>query len=265
MTYASKIAERELDPIPELYEFEVGTGNFTRVTNYNRPVTFQGNEYTPAAISRKRFSQEEKLKNVQVEITAPILSPTAIYLGSVPTELVGVKIYRAFSTELTSFQQIFKGKIVKVSIKDLVVSATADSRNVLRHNKLPRFVHQPKCNFDLFDSDCTLLEEDFEVSATVTVSNSTLISSVFDGYDDGYFSMGFAKFGNDLRLITNHEGDTITLQVPFSSDLSTGGQVKAYPGCDKAHTTCKTKFDNLENFFGMPFIPSRNPVISGFD
>ncbi len=33
-----------------------------------------------------------------------------------------------------------------------------------------------------------------------------------------------------------------------------------YPGCNKLNTTCKDKFDNLNNFGGFPFMPQKNPT-----
>lgn len=35
--------------------------------------------------------------------------------------------------------------------------------------------------------------------------------------------------------------------------------IYAYFGCNKIHTTCKDKFNNLNNFGGFPFMPSKNP------
>ena len=33
-----------------------------------------------------------------------------------------------------------------------------------------------------------------------------------------------------------------------------------YAGCNKLNTTCKDKFDNLHNFGGFPYIPTKNPT-----
>jgi len=35
--------------------------------------------------------------------------------------------------------------------------------------------------------------------------------------------------------------------------------VKIYPGCDRVRATCESKFDNLDNFGGFPWIPTKNP------
>ena len=37
----------------------------------------------------------------------------------------------------------------------------------------------------------------------------------------------------------------------------------AYPGYDGSPATCVDKFDNLDNFVGFPYIPSKNPVVWG--
>ena len=53
---------------------------------------------------------------------------------------------------------------------------------------------------------------------------------------------------------------TLTLFNVFPKDyISLGDDVIAYAGCDKLNSTCHTKFNNIVNFGGFPFIPSDNP------
>ena len=35
--------------------------------------------------------------------------------------------------------------------------------------------------------------------------------------------------------------------------------VTLYPGCTKSRAVCKNKFDNLNNYGGFPWIPTKNP------
>ena len=35
--------------------------------------------------------------------------------------------------------------------------------------------------------------------------------------------------------------------------------VSVYQGCDKTGFTCLTKFNNLDNHVGMPYIPLKDP------
>jgi hypothetical protein len=51
---------------------------------------------------------------------------------------------------------------------------------------------------------------------------------------------------------------TITL-FSFPVGLASGAEVRAYAGCNRTLDECKTRFDNVANFGGMPFIPTKNP------
>lgn len=63
------------------------------------------------------------------------------------------------------------------------------------------------------------------------------------------------------QQITLYE-TTLTLFNQFSSsDLSIGSVVLAYAGCDKSNSTCATKFNNIVNFGGFPYIPNTNPFV----
>lgn len=265
MTFSSDISQTEVPAMPELYEFTLSNVSW-HYTSYNQSVEFGGNTYEPAPISRKEFTREKELKVTRVNISAPLNDVAVLYLASVPVDLVSVNIYRAFLSDTdTLFQKIFGGVIKSVSIQDSVAQALCENINTLERNKLPRVCYQSFCNHDLFDDGCGLNEEDFLEEATVAVSGSTLISSTFDLQDDGYYNGGKVRFGFEApRLITNHVGDTITLQIPFSAALQSGGTVEVLPGCSKAPATCRDKFDNIENFLGFPYIPSSNPVLFPF-
>ena len=71
------------------------------------------------------------------------------------------------------------------------------------------------------------------------------------------------RFGTDARLITQHTGANLYLNVAFAS-LSVGDEAVAYPGCNGDPQTCLNTYNNLEHFNGMPYIPSHNPVVWGF-
>jgi hypothetical protein len=46
--------------------------------------------------------------------------------------------------------------------------------------------------------------------------------------------------------------------MPF--DIEVGDTLRIFPGCDKLHTTCFTKFDNATNFVGEPFVPGADTL-----
>jgi len=78
---------------------------------------------------------------------------------------------------------------------------------------------------------------------------------------NGLGSGGLFIVGNSKRMIMSHEGETITLDRTIP-DLSAGQSFTAYAGCDHSPNTCRFKFDNIENYGGLEFLPVANPYTS---
>lgn len=265
MSYNSEIKSTEQKPFAELYQFSTGQSNYY-YTSYETPITYLSQIYQPAAIKRSAFSFDDKISAARCKITMFASSPLKQYISNSPIEPTRIKITRVFPHDLTAVKVIFDGEVIRVTITKDVCEADCESVSVLFRNKLPNIVYQSYCNHALFDAGCGINKETIKTRTSVTVSGSTLVASAFDALADGYFTGGHVvtDYG-DARLITNHVGNTITLQVPFDARLVTGANVNAFPGCDKSVSTCIAKFNNKNNFLGFPYIPSNNPVLWGFD
>ncbi|MGH7247352.1 MAG: phage BR0599 family protein, partial [Pseudomonadota bacterium] len=50
-------------------------------------------------------------------------------------------------------------------------------------------------------------------------------------------------------------GASMTLLYPLESVPATGDGFTVYFGCDHTMATCQSKFNNLANFRGFPFVP----------
>jgi uncharacterized phage protein (TIGR02218 family) len=262
VAYDTKIRETELAMIAELYEIRVGS-NTTYYTSHNSDIFFDGNDYSARPLHRSDFRRDTEFKAVRVTITAP-LDPLGLrYVANTPPEKVVVKITRLLLDGSDDYAVLFEGEVVSVTLKDFMAHAECEATLGIFRSRLPATIYQPRCNNALFDEKCGLIEISFQVPAIVTVSGSDLISSTFDVYDDGYFTGGYVEKTGDYRWITNHVGDTITLQAPFDTRVYTGSTVNAFPGCDGQPSTCQTKFGNFEKYRGFPYIPSSNPVIWG--
>jgi hypothetical protein len=81
------------------------------------------------------------------------------------------------------------------------------------------------------------------------------------GVDD-WFNFGGLTFetgpnaGKTLQIKDwTDTGDVIELLFAAPFDITAAEVVRLYPGCDVRKTTCITKFDNIVNYRGFPFIP----------
>ncbi len=264
MTYASEIGEQQQEAMPEFYEIN-SAGNFYYYTTYIEGLIFRGVAHEAASIKRSGFTQDTQFGKVDVNLTAPVADVFAQYIANLPIEPVSITIRRAIKSDLTDYILLFTGRVLSVTIKDLVATAKCEAQSSLLAARLPRIIYQAFCNHDVFDSGCSLGEVAWRVTATVSdISGYTIESSTFGTYADGYFTGGRVQHGTDHRLVTDHTGDILTLHLPFDARLAIGEEVFVLPGCDGSPETCRDKYSNLTNFLGMPYIPSHNPVIWGF-
>ena len=267
MSYVTELEKTLQENFAELYDFVIA-GQHWRYTSYQQDVIFAGETYQAATIKRNEWSSEADLKPLQVRITVPLTEFAAKFVANYPVQRVGLEIIRWFLSDIVAYFKIFSGEVLSIVVTKAGAELACESASRLYSALIPRVVHQAACNHALFDNGCKLDEFDYRTTAEgVTVAGSTIQHAAFDAQPDGYFAWGKVKTSDgDYRLITAHIGNTITIQTPFpSTSLATGGEVIAWPGCDKAKTTCQNKFNNFANFLGMPFIPSHNPAIYGIE
>lgn len=263
--YSTNLAATEQIPFVELYRIARGYNRWY-YTNYKQNVTFNGSTYKPASITRTSFKIDSNLSAVSCSITAAVLQSFADYVVTQPPERTNVNIYRAVSDDLTEYALLFSGTVTGFSFNDeRVVTVKAVEKGKVLDQELQMVVHSAACNHNVFYGDCKLDPLLWKVVTSNTIfSESTIVADVFGTYDDDYFTGGEVHIDEDARLITKHTGNTLYLQIPFSADLGyTGAEIEVYPGCDRKADTCLNKFNNLEHFLGMPYIPDKNPAIWG--
>ena len=145
MTYATEIAERQQEPMPEFFEFEQG-GVFERYTSYNESLVFRGVTFEAAPIRRGNFSYDTQFGSVNIDITAPITDTFAGYIGNLPIEPTNVTIYRAIRSDLTDYIILFTGTVKTVTIKDRTATAKLEANSAWLKARVPRIIYQSYCN-----------------------------------------------------------------------------------------------------------------------
>ncbi len=97
----------------------------------------------------------------------------------------------------------------------------------------------------------------------LTLTNNVIESPDFASEADGYYKGGFLFWldidgVSDRRMIVDHVGSFITLMSPIPG-LKITDQVTVFPGCKHTLADCKDKFNNIENYGGMPYSPTVSP------
>lgn len=110
---------------------------------------------------------------------------------------------------------------------------------------------QALCNWFLFEYPCPVNRANWKVIVTVTDIDTDNLQVTVSGAGDkiaGWFKAGYLETPNgDKRTIIDDVVDgtdhILTLQQNFpSTSLKVNDSADAYPGCDRAYTTCRDKF-----------------------
>ena len=262
MTFATNLQDAQQYAIPELFEFYYN-GTYERYAAWGANISFLGNVYTSIPIGRLGYT-ENQFTLANINIRSAHINALSRYSANTPIFPTELTIYRALQNDLTQYQILFTGTVMTVSRKGFIYQAECSADAKVLESFYPSVAYQSYCNHAVFDSGCTLSDVDWRVQAQIiSINNSDYSGNGLNLYVDGYFKSGTASYQGDERMISNHIGNVCTLHVPFDARVAIDTIVDFYPGCDGSPSTCKNKFNNWDNFLGMPLIPSSNPVIWG--
>jgi len=123
----------------------------------------------------------------------------------------------------------------------------------------PRNLFGPTCQHVLYDLGCGLPSGAFATTAGVGAgSTATLIN--FTGALAAHlqgkmiFSTGVnAGVATTVKYVS--AGASLTPLYPLPAAPAAGDMLTVYYGCDHTAPTCQSRFDNLSNFRGFPYVP----------
>ena len=161
---------------------------------------------------------------------------------------------------------LFKGRLGTVDqIGRTSAKLTVNSDLVLLNIDMPRNLYQSTCLHTLYDSGCTLVKNAFGTNGTTGAGSKASIIN-WSGADPAYqqgsitFTSG-VNAGVTANVNTVVAGVSLTLGYPLQSPPSPGDGFTAYQGCDHTPGTCQSKFSNLSNFRGFPYVPPAQMAI----
>lgn len=107
---------------------------------------------------------------------------------------------------------------------------------------------------------CGLSKTAFTQTGSVSaVTTNKWVFTISNSAADAYFSNGLIKFTSGMNnglsaVIKSQTGNQLTLMLPTAFSINAGDTFEIQAGCDKTLETCKTKFNNVNNFGGFPHI-----------
>lgn len=275
MTYnAYESSVQDGDPVLR-FVFASGDNTYAYTTE-NTIVADSNYTFTPAQIKMGEVSQTNEMAKDPLTLEFPRDHAFAsLFLGGVPEQITTVTVFRGHAGDTSEeFQFYWKGRIAGASASGQVVRI--DCENVftsLRRAGL-RARYQKKCRHALYQTGCGVDKDLYASLVTVssasgfTITINELDSNTIDsniGDADEFVGGMIETNDGHTRYIISQSGNVLTLIRPLQSliddvnDSVGGAEVTLYPGCAHTRAACKDKFDNLLNFGGFPWIPSKNP------
>lgn len=258
-----------------LYKFVQGAQQWC-YTNAPFVIAFAGDTYSPSAVGHSEVKQSNELAKDSISLVFPLDDAFASqFLGYAPDLVTSVTLLRGHVGD-GEFIVYWKGRVASSKASGAQIRLECESIFTSLRRPGLRARYQRTCRHALYGRGCQLDPEVFVVEGRVTSMTSiSLVVPEAGGYADGYFTGGMVRAADDsLRLISNHVGTVITLSRPSEALAASFGlsgygygyglfygqlTVKLYPGCDRVKSTCVVKFDNLANYGGFPYIPTKNP------
>lgn len=262
MTYAAYEQSADSGCPIELYEFIQGTFRWT-YTSHSESIVRLGQVYSPAPIVRDSIKQTTDIFKDGLTLTFPRDSEFAAqFLAFSPELPTTVTVYRGHLLDTAAEYVVYwKGRISSSKTSGNTIDLDCESVYTSIRRPGLRACFQLSCRRTLYLRGCNVNRELYAHPGTV-LSIANLLNVTVSGASlmgDGYYTGGMLKTKDDvLRFITSHVGDVVTISRPLTT-LQGRDDVVLYPGCDHLKETCNNKFNNILNFGGFPWIPTRNP------
>lgn len=225
-----------------------------------------GKQYRGTPISDEGIRVSGDISADMLTINAPVsIGPAQAFMGSPPSSPMFLRIRRMHEGD-TEAPLVYAGEIVQVGypepgraeIKALPLASLTQREGL-------RLTWQRTCPYGLYDpATCKVNKADHAIPGTLTeVTGVTVKSEAFLSVPSGTLRGGFIEWvsltrGTEYRGINDHVGDTVTI-FGFTDGLYYGLPIVAYPGCDLTVAMCRDRFDNLNNYGGIPHLQGSSP------
>lgn len=260
----------------DLFEFRLLHGATLRYCGFDRDLLFDGQTFSSQGPVIRR-SNTRCVVGLEVDTleldVAP--SPNDLLLGmpwikaagSGALDGAGIALYRAFlrpDLSVIGGITLFVGQVGEITTSRNKIAITVNSHLQMLNTKMPRNLWQPSCLHTLYDADCGVARNGNTTTANAGSTAMQIhcgLSQEAGWFDQGYVTITSGALAGQKRTVKSYTPGTLHLLLPLPAAPVAGDALSAYPGCDKTQGTCTTKFNNVANFRGFPFIPIAETAI----
>ena len=257
----------------DCFTFTLSTGTALTYTNVDQPVVYNGATFSatgPLVQGLKyRSTVGLEVDKQQISIAA---RPTDLVAGAMFLNALRdgafdgatVQRDRVFMTALGGMVvggvTLFHGRVSTIdNVGRTQATITVASDLVVLDYDMPRNLYSPTCLHTLYDSGCGIPSGTYAASGTVGAgSSATLIAfaGALASHAQGSIVLTSGVNANVRATVKSvAAGVSLSLIYPLPSPPATGDGFTVYAGCDHTRATCQSRFNNLSNFRGFPFVP----------
>ncbi len=128
-------------------------------------------------------------------------------------------------------------------------------------------VFSPGCRANLGDARCKVALAGFSFSGVVSsVVSQQIFKCAALTQSAGYFSGGQVNWSSGANVglqmeVKDFLNGQLSLVLPMPHNVQIGDGFTVIAGCDKAFSTCLSKFNNGVNFRGEPHVPGMDAIL----
>ena len=257
----------------DLYTLQLSGGTLYRFTSFDVDLIFNSATYTAGGpvLSRTQTRAVIGLEVDTLNLTiAPKDSDTLGGMAWFRAACSGVLDDAKLTVDTAFLETVpgvvgiirqFVGYFAPLTIDRGVIEVTCNSPLSRLDRQFPRNLYQSGCLHTLFDAGCTLNRAGYGVVGSVLsdISSAGFLPSLSGPI--GWFDTGALQFTTGVmaglkRTIKRWDGTRITMLNPLPVTPAAGDTFTVWPGCARTRETCATKFNNVINFKGHPFVPA---------
>lgn len=263
MSFAARENSRSLGEPDTLFRFTSG-GAVYGYTDAEQPISFGGVTYQPIPVDRDSVTSSGTLDKTTLKIVMPTDTPVVeLFRVYPPSEVVGVTIFQGHSFDL-DFKAAWSGKALSCS--RAYHKATIACEPISTSMKRPglRRRYQRGCPHVLYGDRCRILRENFSrntVVATVDGPYVTLPSGFNGPFSENQFANGMFSCRGERRQIlkVSHLENALIISGAIPGMVH-NDPVTITLGCAHTMNDCRDVFNNIQNYGGQPWIPTKNPI-----
>lgn len=251
----------------ELYEFSGGAGQF-HLTPHEVIVEMGGGTFEPCQIERNALALGAEAAKAALDLKLPPDHALVRHLLQAATrgEITSVVLRTASRSSPSSTSWMLSGvrwmgRVLGVEVADEAARIRCEPAQVSLKRIGLRRLYSRSCSHVLYSQACGA--SPVSASAIVEdVSGRLVYLDTMPPAVDGALAGGWLETASGARhMIVRVSVPQVELLYP--ADVQPGDPVLLVAGCDHSMQTCQSRFNNLDNYGGFPFIPIKNPFSTG--